>query len=205
MKAFRSCKSDPELFQKVKESVSMQQVVEHYGLRMNQKGLCLCPFHHDKRPSLKVYPNGKGFYCFACGVGGDQISFVAKYQGIGNQQAAKELAEAFAVEITDPVTYRERREAKLKQNKRQEQKQFIEKAKMYLLAYYGLLCDSIRNRDEHFWEGLGNLTYVQYLIDCLEECPEKVYADKKVVRDIGKIEGRIAGWFEQPETRSGDS
>ena len=196
MKVFHSCKNDPELFQKVKESVSMQQVVEHYGLRINPKGLCRCPFHNDKKPSLKVYPNGKGFYCFACGVGGDQISFAAKYLGVGNLEAAKTLAAEFAVEIKEPITYREKREAKLRKNKRQEQREFVDRAKMYLLAYYGLLCDSIRNKDKHFWEGLGNITYVQYLLDCLEACPEEVYADRKVVREIGKIEGRIIGWFE---------
>lgn len=174
----------------------MQQVVEHYGLHINPKGLCRCPFHNDKKPSLKVYPNGKGFYCFACGVGGDQISFAAKYLGVGNLEAAKTLAAEFAVEIKEPITYREKREAKLRKNKRQEQREFVDRAKMYLLAYYGLLCDSIRNKDKHFWEGLGNITYVQYLLDCLEACPEEVYADRKVVREIGKIEGRIIGWFE---------
>ena len=107
MRESHSC--DPELFRKVKESVSMQAVAEYYGFQVNKKGLCLCPFHQDQNPSLKIYPNGKGFYCFTCGVGGDQIKFAALYQGIRNEEAAKELAAAFHVPISIPVTYREKR------------------------------------------------------------------------------------------------
>lgn len=37
----------------------------------------LCPFHKDERnPNLRVDPRQGVFYCFACGVGGDAISFV---------------------------------------------------------------------------------------------------------------------------------
>ena len=40
---------DPELYRKVKESVTMQQAVEYCGLRVI-KDKCLCPFHKDKHP-----------------------------------------------------------------------------------------------------------------------------------------------------------
>lgn len=63
---------DPELYRKVKESVTMQQAVEYCGLRVI-KDKCLCPFHKDQHPSMKIYPDGKGYYCFACGSGGDAI------------------------------------------------------------------------------------------------------------------------------------
>ena len=89
MKAYRSCDYDPELYRKVKEGVSMQQVAEYYGLKVNRKGLCLCPFHQDQRPSMKIYPDGKGYYCFSCGSGGDQIKFVARYQAGGKYAAAR--------------------------------------------------------------------------------------------------------------------
>ena len=94
MKASRSC--DPELYQKVKESVSMQQAVEYCGLRI-LNGKCRCPFHKDTHPSMKIYPNGKGYYCFVCGAGGDQIRFVADYYGISNYEAAKQLAQAYGL------------------------------------------------------------------------------------------------------------
>ena len=195
MKAYRSCDYDPELYRKVKEGVSMHQVAEYYGLKVNQKGLCLCPFHQDQRPSMKIYPDGKGYYCFSCGSGGDQIKFVARYQDVGNYEAARELAAAFGISINIPVTYREKREAEKAQRQRRELAAFVKRSKMYLTVYRGLLCEAIRKRNEHFWEGLGSLTHVEYLLNCLEQCPEELYADKKAVKKIGEVERRIADWY----------
>ena len=192
MKASRSC--DLELYQKVKESVSMQQAVEYCGLHI-LNGKCLCPFHKDTHPSMKIYPNGKGYYCFVCGAGGDQIKFVAEYYGISNYEAAKQLAQAYGISIREPVSYREKREAEKRQRLKRELRDFVSYARKWLTVYRGLLCEAIRERGEHFWEGLSNLTYVEYLISCLDQCPEEVYADKKVVREIGKVERRVSDWY----------
>lgn len=186
---------DPELFRKIKESVSMQQVAEYYGLQINRKGLCLCPFHQDKDPSLKIYPNGKGFYCFSCGAGGDQIKFATMYLDKSNYEAAKELAVAFNIPLAEPVTYREKREAELARRRRAAVAAFRKRAVMYVKMYWILLCEAIHERNEHFTEALQNITYIEYLLQTLEECPEEVYEDKKAVRRIGEIEGRIADWY----------
>lgn len=117
----------------------MRQVAEFYGLQVNRKGLCQCPFHHDTNPSLKIYPDGKGFYCFTCGTGGDQIKFTALYRGISNTAAARELAAAFDIPVNVPVTYREKREAEKIQRRRRELAVFIRRSRMYLTIYRGLL------------------------------------------------------------------
>lgn len=194
MKESHSYNQDPELFRKVKEAVSMNQVAEYYGFRINGKGLCKCPFHNDTNPSLKIYPNGKGFYCFTCGTGGDQIKFAALYRGIRNEEAAKELAAAFQIPIQIPVTYREKREAALRQQRRRERAVFLSQARNVLMAYRGRLCEAIRERNGHFFEALDRLTYIEYLIDCLEQCPDELYADKKAVKKVGEIKRRLAGW-----------
>lgn len=193
MKESHSC--DPDLFRKIKEAVTMQQVAEYIGLQINRKGLCLCPFHQDKDPSLKIYPNGKGFYCFSCGAGGDQIKFTALYRDIGNYEAAKELAAAFDIPLAEPVTYREKREAELARRRRATVATFKRRSTMYVKMYWILLCEAIHERNEHFTEALQNITYIEYLLQNLEECPEEVYEDKKAVRRIGEIEGRIADWY----------
>lgn len=185
---------DPELYRKVKESVTMQQAVEYCGLRVI-KDKCLCPFHKDQHPSMKIYPDGKGYYCFACGSGGDQVKFVARYLGVNNYDAAKELAQAFGIPIEEPVTYREKREAEKKKRCRQEKDEFSRYARKWLMVYRSLLCEAVRTQDRHFWEGLGNLSYVDYLLECLEQCPEQVYADKKAVSEIGKVERRVTDWY----------
>ena len=185
---------DPELYRKVKESVTMQQAVEYCGLRVI-KDKCLCPFHKDQHPSMKIYPDGKGYYCFACGSGGDQVKFVARYLGVNNYDAAKELAQAVGIPIEEPVTYREKREAEKKKRCRREKDEFTRYARKWLMVYRSLLCEAVRTQDRHFWEGLGNLSYVDYLLECLEQCPEQVYADKKAVSEIGKVERRVTDWY----------
>ena len=185
---------DPELYRKVKESVTMQQAVEYCGLRVI-KDKCLCPFHKDQHPSMKIYPDGKGYYCFACGSGGDQVKFVARYLGVNNYDAAKELAQAFGIPSEEPVTYREKREAEKKKRCRREKDEFTRYARKWLMVYRSLLCEAVRTQDRHFWEGLGNLSYVDYLLECLEQCPEQVYADKKAVSEIGKVERRVTDWY----------
>lgn len=199
MRESRSCDYDPDLFSKVKESVTIQQAVEYCGIQVNRKGLATCPFHQDKNPSLKIYPNGKGFYCFACGTGGDQIKFVSKFHDVNNYEAAKMLAAAYGVPIQIPVSYRDKREAELKRRKRQEIELFTRQARMYLMVYYGLLCEAIREKNEHFYEGLDNISWSLYMLENIETCPEQVYEDKKAVRRIGEIEGRIADWYVKPQ------
>ena len=177
MRESRLC--DPEMFRKVKESVSMLQVADYYGLHVNRKGLCLCPFHQDRTPSLKIYPDGKGFYCFTCGTGGDQIKFTALYDEITNREAAEKLAAAFHVSLDIPTTYREKREAELARRKRAAVAAFKKRSALYVKMYWILLCEAIHERNEHFTEALQNITYIEYLLENIEECPEEVYEDKK--------------------------
>lgn len=172
----------------------MQQAVEYCGLHVSN-GKCLCPFHRDSHPSMKIYPNGRGYYCFSCGAGGDQIKFVAKYYDIGNYEAAKRLAAAFQIPIREPVSYREKREAEKQNRLKRELSDFIAYARKWLVVYRGLLCETLRARDGHFYEALSNITYVEYLIDCLDQCPKELYADKKVVSEIGKVERRVNSWY----------
>ena len=49
------------VFEAVKQSVTTRQAAEHFGIRVGRNGMCVCPFHADKNPSMKVdrrfYPN----------------------------------------------------------------------------------------------------------------------------------------------------
>lgn len=73
----------------IKTVVPMQAVLEAYGIKV-QRGTALCPFHADKHPSMKVYRDG--YMCFACGNGGDAITFVARHDGVSNAEAAQRVA-----------------------------------------------------------------------------------------------------------------
>ncbi len=84
------------IFQTVKENVTARQAAEQYGLKISRNGMVCCPFHDDRHPSMKVE---KGFCCFACGVKGDVITFVADFFHLAPLEAAKKLAEDFQIPI----------------------------------------------------------------------------------------------------------
>ena len=83
------------VFDAVKAELNARQVVESYGIAVRHNGMCCCPFHGDKNPSMKV--DEKRFHCFGCGEDGDVIQFAARYFDLSRYDAAKKLAEDFAL------------------------------------------------------------------------------------------------------------
>lgn len=112
------------VFEAVKQSVTTRQAVERYGIKVNRNGMCVCPFHNDKNPSMKV---DRRFYCFGCGATGDVIDFVSRLHGIGSREAALMLAQDFAIPYEDgrnagkePIRPRLRKETEEQKFKRME-------------------------------------------------------------------------------------
>lgn len=64
----------------------------------NYKGLC--PFHSDTNPSFMVNPRKNICKCFVCGSGGNPITFYSKYKKISFNEAVKELARKYNLNIT---------------------------------------------------------------------------------------------------------
>lgn len=50
-----------------------------------------CVFHDDHSPSLVAYPEDGRWWCFACSIGGDVISFVQKINNCSFREAIAEL------------------------------------------------------------------------------------------------------------------
>lgn len=63
----------------IKRMNSMPDVMSRYGVRINPRGYCCCPFHNEKTASMKVWSNR--YHCFGCGEHGDIFSFVMKMDG----------------------------------------------------------------------------------------------------------------------------
>ena len=84
------------IFESVKENVTPQQAAERYGLRVERNGMCVCPFHHDKNPSMKLYE--KSFHCFGCQADGDVIDFTHRLFNISPKEAAIKLADDFGIQ-----------------------------------------------------------------------------------------------------------
>lgn len=193
MENYRLTKED---YETIKSHLTMRQVAEYYGYPADRKGWCRCPFHNDGHPSMLLYPDGRGFYCFSCGSGGDVISFVARLENISNAKAAKMLVDDFSLPMDlDSPSYRERREREKRYRRRKELEAWARDAMMWLSMYRQLLCEALRiPGGPHFDEALRELSIVEYRIECLRTCPEDYYADRKAVRKIGAIRDRVIGW-----------
>ena len=86
------------IFTDVKEAVSVKDAASFYGIKVNRNGMCICPFHNDRNPSMKV---DRRYYCFGCQATGDVIDFVSNYFGIGLKEATIKIADDFFVDIGD--------------------------------------------------------------------------------------------------------
>ena len=87
-------KTDRRLFDAVKSSVSVRDAAERYGIPVNRHGMCKCPFHKDRNPSMKV---DKRYHCFGCQADGDVISFTSRLFGFNRKAAAYKLASDFGI------------------------------------------------------------------------------------------------------------
>ena len=82
------------VFEEVKQNVTVRQAAELYGFKPNRSGLIRCIFHNDGTPSMKV---DRRYYCFGCGCTGDVIDFTAQLFGLKSREAALKLADDFGI------------------------------------------------------------------------------------------------------------
>ena len=87
------------LFETVKSNVTTLQAAERYGLKVGHGGMCKCPFHNDKNPSMKV---DKRFHCFGCQADGDVINFTSRLFNLTSKEAAMRLSADFGIQY-DPT------------------------------------------------------------------------------------------------------
>lgn len=71
--------------EEIKATISMRDVLSRYGVTVGANGMCKCPIHGERHPSMKVY--GDGYKCFACGSGGDIFRFVQDMEGCDFKEA----------------------------------------------------------------------------------------------------------------------
>ena len=70
------------IFDTLKARITVPQAAAYYGVRIGRNGMCCCPFHSDKTPSMKI--NETYYYCFGCHSTGDVIDFTARRNPSGN-------------------------------------------------------------------------------------------------------------------------
>lgn len=90
---------------KVKERADIEEIISDY-VPLKRKGQNLwacCPFHGEKTPSFSVSPAKQIYKCFGCGKAGDPIQFVMDIEGVGFQEAIRQLAGKYGIEIEEDV------------------------------------------------------------------------------------------------------
>lgn len=86
--------------EEIKSRVNIADVIRKYSPSSEiKKDVIRCPFHSERTASFRVYRNNNSFYCFGCGIGGDQINFVAKMLGISYYEALKRVDEDFMLGV----------------------------------------------------------------------------------------------------------
>ena len=116
-----------DLFAAVKESISMELAIQAYTgqeLRRTGRNLTgLCPFHQETSPSFTVQPERGTYHCFGCGAHGSVIDFAMQMYQLGPLDAARKLAEDFAVPIPDLRRLPPEQRKKIKEQQEQRRKQ----------------------------------------------------------------------------------
>ena len=85
---------EPNFIDQLRQESDLVEVVGKYVelQRRGGKYVGLCPFHDEKTPSFNVDPTKQLYYCFGCGQGGDTLSFIKNYSGVGFSDAVEQLA-----------------------------------------------------------------------------------------------------------------
>lgn len=95
-----SFRSD-SLAERIKDSLTMDEVARRYGYDPDRAGFLKCPFHSgDRTASLKLYPGRGGFHCFGCGAHGTVIDFVMLLFDLDFRQALLRLNADFGLGLT---------------------------------------------------------------------------------------------------------
>ncbi len=120
--------------QEIKQRLSIETVLKHYGLQANPNNMLKCPFHEEKEPSLKIYPNTNTFNCFGCKANGDAIEFIQLKEKCNKHEALKK-----ATAMINPT------EIKLQPTKPKEEPTSREEKIQLLTKLFGYFRGAINN------------------------------------------------------------
>ena len=107
--------------EEIKQTYSMRNIVERYGIKINRMGFCNCPFHQgDRTASLKVYKDN--FNCFGCGANGDIFTFIQKMDNCDFKTAFYSLGGEYGNQTKASRTALYRLEMARKQREKEKRK-----------------------------------------------------------------------------------
>ena len=173
--------NDTRIFDTLKARVTVPQAAAHYGVKVDRSGMCRCPFHPDKTPSMKI--NETYYYCFGCHATGDVIDFTAKLFNLSPLEAARKLASDFGIDPNTPASAA----VGIPRTQKEESMRDRERHCASVLIEYERLLKNRQKQfapvhpsdewDERFVSASHALPQVSYLIDCLFDTDSVIRKD----------------------------
>ena len=169
------------IFDTLKAHITVPQAAAYYGVRIGRNGMCRCPFHSDKTPSMKI--NETYYYCFGCHSTGDVIDFTARLFNLSPLDAARKLALDFGIDPNTPVSAA----VALPRIRQEESQREREGHCTSVLIEYERLLKSRQQRfapvhpseewDDRLVSASHALPQVSYMIDCLYDADSVIRKD----------------------------
>lgn len=131
----RNLRELSDVAQVIKQYVSCLDIARDYGMDPDRRGYVKCPFHDDHHPSMQVYTDQKGFYCFSCKKHGDIFNLFQQITGMNFAQAVHTLSrdynlnlledEKLAADTREIIRKRKEAEERKKQAERQAHEDYL--------------------------------------------------------------------------------
>ena len=143
----------------IKSLLTAEEVCRFYGIEV-MNGKARCPFHHDRSPSMYVYPGKKGWYCFVCNKGGSVIDLVMGLYKLEFKDAMIKLNDDFRLGLSiggtdrSPADYAREAAAEARRKREAAEKQRADEdareARHSALDGYLTACDRVRTETDPF-------------------------------------------------------
>ncbi len=188
-------------FKEIRERVDIKAIAGLYGLEVNRSGMCCCPFHTEKTPSMKLYEKDNKFYCFGCGKSGDGIDLCSALTGLPHKEAAKQICGAFGLDdlynndkqINKSSVNAETAKRQVEIAEKKAEEQWLKSAFIVVGEYHKILSKwetthrptAGKEPDELFVEVLTQKSSVDYLLDEFQGNGHEIYEySRKAVENI---------------------
>ena len=181
----------------IKQAVPLKDAAKFYGLDVRPNGMCVCPFHNDKTPSMKIYDDH--FYCFGCNSHGDVIDLICGLFSLDIKEAVNKFCEDFNFSEKTEHTEKD----SICPNVKDHIYRNLEKYYLRVLEeYLSLLREwKIKFRpsspdekyDDRFVEAVRMEDVIEHLVDVLlfGEQEQRNYLIKTIPKEVAALEEKV--------------
>lgn len=166
--------------EEIKEQTTMRDVLSRYGVVVGRNNMCSCPFHKDRKPSMRVYADG--YKCFSCNRSGDIFRFVQEIENCSFKDAFLILGGEYKRQ-----TERQKTISKIKfssnKKKHQDKKDTEENLYKLIVKAYRQCQDAVDQEEplsDAWCFGQTYLPIIQHIWDCM-------YINNEEVNEIDVI------------------